>query len=223
MWVTIKSTHTSTKHVPFHTKRATSNDVALFTFKMLHGKFIPKVAKAPQSLGKTNVQTVIAHKLVKRLGQHAAALQIAKKAIENYVVTHSIKIAVAEGNMLSIGHAIQKLVSGRCNHGNIGDGLDNLEPDIIGRKRYSFPRVLARGPCVGGQPPPQSHRQRSRRCGRPGLHAGPLAEGSTPCHLQMLVIRGTQIRNKKRRDPKSPPSLYALKQGRLLDLHIHSI
>ena len=205
MWVTIKSTHTSTKRVPFHTKRAASNDVALLLSRCSTADSYQGPPRHPQRLGKTDVQTVIAHKLVKRLRLHAAALQVAKKAIEDYVVIPFIKIAVAEGNMLSIGHAIQKLVSGRCNHGNIGDGLDNLEPDIIGRKRYSFPRVLARGPCVGGQPPPQSHRQRSRRCGRPGLHASPLAEGLTPCHLQMLVIRGTQIRNKKRRDPKSPP------------------
>lgn len=43
---------------------------------------------------KTDVQTVIAHKLGKRLGQHTAALKIAKKAIKDYVVTPDIKIAV---------------------------------------------------------------------------------------------------------------------------------
>lgn len=61
---------------------------------MLHGKFIPKAIKAPQNIGKTDVQTVIAHKLGKRLGQHTAALKIAKKAIKDYVVTPDIKIAV---------------------------------------------------------------------------------------------------------------------------------
>lgn len=63
-----------------------------FTFKVLHGKFIPKITNAPQSLGKTDIQTVIAHKLGKRLGQHAAALQIAKKAIEDYVVIPSSRL-----------------------------------------------------------------------------------------------------------------------------------
>lgn len=50
---------------------------------------------------KTDVQTVIAHKLGKRLGLHTAALQIAKKAIEDYVVTPDIKIAVTSPSTIA--------------------------------------------------------------------------------------------------------------------------
>lgn len=61
---------------------------------MLHGKFTPEAIKAPQNIGKTDVQTVIAHKIGKRPGQQAAALQIAKEAIKDYVVNPDIRIAV---------------------------------------------------------------------------------------------------------------------------------
>lgn len=77
-----------------HTKRAASNDVALLLSRCSTADSYQGPPRHPQRLGKTDVQTVIAHKIGKRPGQHAAALQIAKEAIKDYVVTPDIKIAV---------------------------------------------------------------------------------------------------------------------------------